>query len=118
MKEPTRPDGPRRRSALRAAGAVGAALALGATSPAVAREPAARTHVVEMRGMQFAPAHVSAQRGDSVVWVNRDPVPHNVSGPWNSGTVAAGARWKAAAGGGGAYECTLHPGMRGHVAVE
>ncbi|HYJ81194.1 MAG TPA: plastocyanin/azurin family copper-binding protein [Longimicrobiaceae bacterium] len=106
------------RSGLRLGMSAAVVLVLIIVAMIAARAPAVRTHVVEMRGMQFAPADLTVQRGDSVVWVNRDQVPHNVTGAWSSGTIAAGARWRTVARTGGAYACTLHPGMRGRVAVE
>ena len=39
-----------------------------------------RRHVVEIRGMAFHPAVLEIHRGDTVVWVNRDFVPHTATG--------------------------------------
>jgi len=79
-------------------------------------------HVVEMRAFAFAPAELEVEVGDTVVWLNRDPVPHTASdslGAWDSGTLAAGARWTwvARAPGRVSYLCALHPAMRAVLTV-
>lgn len=103
-----------------------AALLAGGIAPAHAPlpEPAGHItrHVVEMRAFAFAPAKLEVEVGDTVVWLNRDPVPHTASdslGAWDSGTMAAGARWiwVARAPGRVAYLCALHPAMRAALTV-
>ena len=105
--------------ALRRAGArwgVVAALAAGAL-PALAA-----TRTIAIEGMQFSPATLAIQRGDQVVWVNRDLVPHTVTAAksFDSGSVAPGRSWRLAAPKPGRYEyvCTLHPTMKAVLVVE
>ena len=91
---------------------------IAAGSPAVA----AQTHTIAIEGMQFAPAAVTVKRGDTIVWVNRDLVPHTVTarGAFDSGPIAAGKAWKMTAKAEGRYEyvCTLHPTMKATLAIE
>jgi plastocyanin len=87
-----------------------------------AAPPAARSHVVEMSNFTYAPAQLEVAVGDTVVWVNRDIVPHTASDSldrWNSGDMQRGARWSWVATGPGAYRyvCEYHPTMRGTVEV-
>lgn len=84
--------------------------------------PVSARHVVEMRGFEFLPASLVVARGDTVVWVNRDFVPHTATSPtgaWGSDAIAAGDSllhvFSEAEG--GDYYCAFHPGMRGRIDV-
>jgi plastocyanin len=80
------------------------------------------THVVKVEGMTFQPASLTVMRGDTVVWVNNDVVPHTVTaaGKFDSRNIEAGRRWTwtATAGGRFDYVCSYHPGMKGRVEVK
>jgi len=76
-----------------------------------------------MREFSFVPARVEAVVGDTIVWVNRDPVPHtatDTAAVWDSGSVAAEASWQwvPAVAGTWQYLCEYHPTMRGTVSVK
>lgn len=100
------------------AGALIVAPMVAAHSPA----GAAQTHTIAIEGMQFAPAAVTVKRGDTVVWVNRDLVPHTATarGAFDSGAIAAGKSWKMTATAEGRYQyvCTLHPTMKASLVIE
>jgi len=93
------------------------------TPAVVAAAPAAKpvTHTVTIEGTQFAPASLTVNRGDTVVWVNKDPFPHTATakGVFDSKIIAAGKSWryKATRAGEFQYVCTLHPTMKGTLAV-
>jgi plastocyanin len=75
-----------------------------------------------MRGFAFMPARLEIAAGDTVVWVNRDVVPHTASHggrAWDSGSVGPGARWHLIASDTGtqSYVCAFHPTMRGTLVV-
>ena len=56
----------------------------------------AQRHVVAMRDFEFEPAQLVVAPGDTVVWINRDVVPHTATGsnePWDSGTLQEAASW-------------------------
>lgn len=81
---------------------------------------APQRHVIEIRGFAFAPAALRVSPGDTVVWVNRDLVPHTVTaddGAWDSGTLDEGEAWEMRIGDDvparSAYFCRHHPSMRG-----
>lgn len=82
---------------------------------------APRTHTVEIRGMEFHPAELTVAPGDTIVWINRDIVPHtaSVSGSWDTGTITQGAAGRHVAGHSGTihYTCTLHPTMQGTLII-
>src|SRR5919204_3619576 len=77
----------------------------------------ARTHTIEIRGLQFHPAVLTVARGDTVVWINRDIVPHTATrsskGPirWDTGSLSSGAsgRYIPERAGVARYTCTFHP---------
>jgi plastocyanin len=97
-----------------------AVLALGLA--AACARPVPRSHTVEIRGFAYLPATLEVAVGDTVVWVNRDVVPHTATGAeggWDSGDLAAGQSWRLVAGQQGSqpYYCALHPIMRGMLVV-
>lgn len=85
--------------------------------------PAGR-HLIEILGFKFVPSDLSVQRGDTVVWVNRDIVPHTATfsrdSGWKSGPLQQGdsARYVAQSEGEEPYFCEFHPSMVGKLVVE
>lgn len=81
-----------------------------------------QTRTIVIEGMQFAPATATVKRGDAVVWVNRDVVPHTATAgaAFDSGPIAAGGSWRFVPRAAGRYEvvCTLHPTMKATLVVE
>lgn len=88
--------------------------------------PASRTHTVEIRGMAFHPAELAVAPGDTVVWINRDIVPHTATATgggrsrWDTGQLAQGQSGRVVARrvGKASYVCALHPSMRGTLIIE
>ena len=82
----------------------------------------AAKHVVTIEGMKMAPTVVTVRTGDTIVWRNKDLVPHTATaaGTFDSGEIAAGKSWSwtARKPGRHAYVCTYHPGMQGMVIVQ
>jgi len=84
-----------------------------------------RTHTIEIQGMQFHPAVLTVARGDTVVWINRDIVPHTATRAgkgaitWDTGQLSAGAsgRYIARRAGVARYTCTFHPTMHGKLVI-
>ena len=102
--------------------AVGTALAIASLLAAHPIAPAstAALHRVDVRGFAFDPATITVAAGDTIVWTNRDFVPHTVTDVetrWDSDTLAAGAEWRLVARASGEYLCRLHPAMRGSIVV-
>jgi plastocyanin len=86
-------------------------------------QPASRRHVVEIRAFEYHPESLTVAAGDTVVWVNRDAVPHTATseeGLWDSGSIAAGNSWTriASEAGSDAYLCTFHPTMTGRIQAQ
>ena len=82
----------------------------------------AATHTVVIDGLKYEPETLTAKRGDTIVWVNKDPFPHTVTaeGAFDSHEIAAGKAWRYTARKPGQYPyvCTLHPTMKGTLKVE
>jgi len=108
----------RRRVALQSA-ALAVVLAVACTTYALA---APITHTVVIDGVKYEPALLRVRRGDTIVWVNKDPFPHTVTsaGSFDSRAIPAGASWRYVARKTGefAYLCTLHPNMVGTLTVQ
>lgn len=86
-----------------------------------ARAPA--THRVDIRAMQFVPAVLEVQVGDTIVWTNSDVVPHTATSTttsvamFDSQRIASHQQWRyrVVAAGEHTYVCTYHPTMRGSL---
>lgn len=80
-------------------------------------------HIVLMEGVGFSPMTLKVKSGDSIVWKNRDPFPHNVTASgaqFHSGDIAPEQTWRTTVHKRGRfpYVCTLHPGMKGVLIVK
>ena len=80
------------------------------------------THTVTIEGMQFTPATLTINAGDTIVWVNKDLFPHTATaaGVFDSKSIGDGQSWQytAASKGEYPYTCTFHPTMKATVRVE
>ena len=100
--------------AVAAAGGAGAMLA-GGVKPV--------THTVTIDATSYTPARLTVHVGDTVVWVNKDLIPHTATakgGGFDSKVLAAGAsfRFTVKAKGGTDYACLFHPTMTGRIDAE
>jgi plastocyanin len=100
-----------------------AAVALALALPAMPAWAAPTVHTVLIDGMRFVPQTLEVKAGDTVIWRNKDPFPHNATAPGGvlaSPDIATGASWKFKAGkrGSYAYVCTLHRTMTGTLIVK
>jgi plastocyanin len=112
-----------RRFGLVVALAMGVVAFAGAMAAPRSPAPGPRKHVIEIRGMAFVPAKLTATRGDTVVWINRDIVPHTATASgtpgWDTGILGQAASGEVVVGKAGTvhYVCRLHPTMRGILVV-
>ncbi|MDX1640587.1 MAG: plastocyanin/azurin family copper-binding protein [Balneolaceae bacterium] len=78
-----------------------------------------QTHVVEIKQMSFVPKKLTVSAGDTVKWINRDLVAHNVSSEhWESPDLEQGEHFAVEVSGNASYKCSLHPVMKGVVSVK
>jgi plastocyanin len=80
-------------------------------------------HTVEVRGLSFVPQSTVVSAGDTIVWINRDIVPHAITaegGQWPPHTLLEGQSWEMVVEQGGTYPyfCLFHPQMRGLLATQ
>lgn len=75
-----------------------------------------RAHTIVMQNMRFGPVPAGIRAGDTILWVNRDVVPHTATARNRTFDVvlAAGrsARTVVRAPGTIAFYCRYHPAMR------
>lgn len=95
-----------------------------AAAAVVPGAPPSRVHMVEIRGMAFHPAELTVATGDTVVWINRDVVPHTATAsgpqPWDTGNLLPGeqGRYTAQSVGVINYICAWHPTMRAKLIIQ
>lgn len=85
--------------------------------------PSRTYHVVDVRQLRFEPAALTVAPGDTVVWINRDIVPHTVTAlnaDWGSGGLEKDATWQQVVTIDETvqYYCKYHPTMRGTIVVK
>jgi plastocyanin len=86
-------------------------------------QPKRRTHTVTIEGMRFQPEVLTVARGDTIVWINKDIVPHTATsktGGFDSKDIQVDKAWQYTARQRGefAYICTFHPTMTATLQVE
>jgi plastocyanin len=86
-------------------------------------QAAGNTHAVRIEGMKFVPGRIEVAAGDTIVWTNKDFLPHSVTSAAariESGDLTQDRSWKFVARNKGEiqYICRLHPVMRGAVVVK
>lgn len=85
---------------------------------------APKVHTVVIEGMAFSPSRLELAPGDTVVWQNKDIVPHNATatdGSFTSPTINPNHSWKFTIRGKTGdipYTCTLHPTMKATLVVK
>ena len=88
-----------------------------------AAHAAGKTHAVRIEGMKFVPERIEVAAGDTIVWTNKDIVPHTVTAAEakvESGELQTGRSFRLVARKPGEidYICRLHPVMKGVVVVK
>ncbi len=83
------------------------------------RIPGSDTVVIQM--MQFTPASLNVDIGDTITWINKDIVDHNVKDTINnlfySDTLKNGQSYRWVVTGSASYICTIHPTMNGKIVI-
>ena len=79
-------------------------------------------HTVEIKSMKFEPAELIVKSGDTVVWINRDIVAHDVTEEpgkaWTSSIMPTGATWSFIVTKSADYYCSIHVVMKGKLLVQ
>ena len=92
-------------------------VALGIMGAVTGDQPKSKTHTVTIEGMRFQPEVLTVSPGDTVVWVNKDLVPHtatSTAGGFDSKDIQADKSWRYTIQTTGefAYICTFHQTMK------
>jgi len=75
---------------------------------------------VQIKAMKYIPDEITVHAGDTIVWINRDTIAHDVTEvnkKWASPTLAPNQSWKMAVTESANYYCTIHVGMKGKIIV-
>jgi plastocyanin len=96
---------------------------LGTIGAVTGDQPTSKTHTVTIEGMRFQPEVLTVAPGDTVVWVNKDLVPHTATskaGGFDSKDIQADKSWRYTIQTTGefAYTCTFHPTMKATLRVK
>ena len=71
--------------------------------------------------MKFEPAELILSRGDTITWINKDFVDHDVSEEksktWTSSVIHPGKQWSNVIEKGADYFCSIHVVMKGKLKV-
>ena len=74
---------------------------------------------VIIQAMKFSPADLKVSKGDTITWINKDVVDHNVKDTVNnlfySDTLKNGQSYRWVVTGKANYICTIHPTMEGQI---
>lgn len=101
---------------------VGVLLASGIFSMLSDANAAPKTLVVTIENMRFSPDALTVQRGDRVVWINKDLFAHTATAltkAFDSRNIEPNTSWTYVASKTGefAYVCALHPTMKARLTV-
>lgn len=81
-----------------------------------------QTHTIEIKQMAFSPAEITVSKGDTVVFINHDPVDHDITDEdkksWSSSPLPPGQSWSKVIEEPANYFCSLHVVMKGKIIVK
>jgi plastocyanin len=76
---------------------------------------------IEISGFAFIPKELKVNAGDTITWINRDIVPHNIFDSTHKKSIspdlATGETYTFVVGSPMLYECGLHPSMKGNLSL-
>jgi plastocyanin len=86
-------------------------------------QPKPKAHTVTIEGMRFVPEVLTVAAGDTIVWVNKDLVPHTATskaGSFDSKNIQPDNSWRYTVRKTGdfTYICTFHPTMKAMLRVK
>ncbi len=92
----------------------------GCSTPPGGQKP--QTHLVEIIGMKFQPDELTVNKGDTVIFTNKDILTHNVTEQndkkWASAPLLSNQSYKLAVKESADYYCSFHPVMKGKLVVK
>jgi len=83
---------------------------------------AAKMYTIVIEQMKFTPADLTVNSGDTVTWLNRDIVSHNITEAankeWSSSELPTGKKWSLVVRKSADYFCSIHPVMKGSLHIK
>ena len=81
-----------------------------------------QTHILEIRNLQFIPAEITVNIGDTIKWINHDIIPHTATADdksWDSMLIGSGNEWEMIVEENTftSYFCFYHPGMKATIRI-
>lgn len=76
---------------------------------------------ISIKNFAFNPAELSINKGATVIWINKDPTTHRISGNgFQSMDLTNSRSYSFTFNNSGTYDyiCSIHPGMKGKVIVK
>ncbi len=83
--------------------------------------PSASSNSISIVNFSFNPQVLNIHKGDTVVWTNKDSVPHQIAGGnFNSPAISNGQIYSFVFNDIGTfdYHCAIHPSMTGTIIVQ
>lgn len=85
-------------------------------------KPIPKTHQVEIKSMQFQPSQLTVQKGDTVIFTNKDIVVHDVTEvknkSWASLPLSTDQSYTTVVNESADYYCSIHPVMKGKLLMQ
>lgn len=81
----------------------------------------AETYNVSIENFSFKPAELNIKKGDTVIWINQDSMPHKISGNgFQSDTLSKEQSFSFVFNNAGTFDyiCSIHPSMKGKIIVK
>jgi plastocyanin len=81
-----------------------------------------QTHILEIKNLQFIPAEITVNIGDTIKWINHDIIPHTATADdksWDSMLIDPGQEWELIVERNtfSSYFCVYHPGMKATIRI-
>ena len=99
-----------------------AILFISVSEPFFAQKQQTKTYIIEIKKMKFIPQELILNKGDTVIWINKDFFSHDVTElknkEWSSSEMEKGASWKKVITKSADYYCSLHVVMKGSLLVK
>lgn len=81
-----------------------------------------KVYTIEIRKMKFIPEDLTVEKGDKVVWVNKDFYPHDITDikpkSWSSKPFGQNQSWSKVITKEESYYCNLHKVMKGRIHIK
>ncbi len=94
------------------------AILLGSCSSSIQKP---KLYTVEIKDMKYVPDDITVNKGDTVLWINRDMMSHDVTeegNAWTSSVIPADSSWKMEVAEPSNYYCSIHVVMKGKIRVQ